>query len=73
MFGDTPSVIVVLVAFPVMFCSAGSLDSSGVPPDIFCADVIEGVARAAIDSIAKAIIADKNTWFIVRVLGQYNT
>jgi hypothetical protein len=47
-----------------MFCSAGNFDFSGVPPDMFCADAVKGVARVAVPNIAITIIAARNIWFI---------
>lgn len=47
-----------------MFCSAGNLNFSGVPPDMFCADAIKGVARVAVPNIVITIVAARNIWFI---------
>src|ERR687895_1777479 len=60
-FGDTPSVMVVLVALPVIFCSAGNFAFSGVPPDIFSAIAIEEATIPTTDSVVITIIvATKN-------------
>jgi hypothetical protein len=43
---------------------AGNFAFSGVPPDIFCANAVKGVARVAVPNIAITIIAARNIWFI---------
>ena len=52
LFGDTPWVMVVLVALLAKVSFPGSFDFSGVPPDIFWATATEEVAIAAAIDIA---------------------